>query len=215
MLMTAAALPDIERRSPVTIAADPPILHVFQPVTETAFANGRRDPVHRIVIGDEFIPHRRHTDKPRLPGIVNKGCIAAPAMGIAMLKYRCFKKFAGIFQILQDQGIGILDEDPRPVRIRCHLSLAVYKLNKRHIILLADPVVVLTEGRCRMNDTGAILRGNVVITDDKKSFLVDFPYRVGIERFIVPVLQIPPLKSSQNLTFSVDAFKDGIDQSGR
>ena len=70
MLAAAFALPDIERRAPVTVAADAPILHMLEPVAEAALADGRRNPVHGVVVRDQLVADRRHADEPRLPRVV-------------------------------------------------------------------------------------------------------------------------------------------------
>ena len=62
--MSALALPYIQRRSPVAVAADAPVLHVLNPVSETALADALRNPVDRVVVGDQVVAHRCHLDEP-------------------------------------------------------------------------------------------------------------------------------------------------------
>ena len=64
MLVSAFTFPYIQRCSPVTVAAYAPVLHIFQPVTETALADALRNPVDRVVICDQVILHRCHIDEP-------------------------------------------------------------------------------------------------------------------------------------------------------
>ena len=87
--MSALALPDIERSSPITVTADSPVLNIFQPVAETAFTDAWRDPVDRIVIADQILLHCSHLDVPALTCIVDQRSIASPAERIAVLKCRC------------------------------------------------------------------------------------------------------------------------------
>ena len=62
--MAALALPHVQRRTPIAVAAYAPILHVFEPIAETPFADAFRDPVYRVVVFDEFVAHGGHADKP-------------------------------------------------------------------------------------------------------------------------------------------------------
>ena len=52
MHMSAFTFPYVQRRSPVTVTADTPVLYVFQPVAETAFSNTFRNPVNGVVVAD-------------------------------------------------------------------------------------------------------------------------------------------------------------------
>ena len=87
--MAALAFPYIERCSPVTVSADSPVLNIFQPVAEAAFSDTLRDPVDRVVIPDQILFNCSHLDKPGFSCIVDKWCIASPAVGIAVFKFRC------------------------------------------------------------------------------------------------------------------------------
>ena len=88
MLMATFTFPDIQRRTPVTVTADAPVLNIFQPVAETAFTDTFRNPVDRIVIADQIILHLCHFDEPGFSCIIDQRCIAAPAVWIAVFKFR-------------------------------------------------------------------------------------------------------------------------------
>ena len=64
LLMAALALPHIERRSPVTVARDAPVLNVLKPVAKTPLSDGLWNPVDRIVIAHQILFYRGHLDKP-------------------------------------------------------------------------------------------------------------------------------------------------------
>ena len=91
MLVTALALPDIQRSSPITVPADAPILDIFKPVPKTLLSNTLRDPVDRIIVCDQIILYLRHLDEPRFPRIVKQRRITSPAVWITMLELRCVK----------------------------------------------------------------------------------------------------------------------------
>ena len=86
--MAALTLPYGKRRSPVTVSGDAPVLDVLQPVAEAAFSNGFRDPVDLIVVFNQVVLYGRHLDEPGLSRIIDERRPAAPAVGIAVLKYR-------------------------------------------------------------------------------------------------------------------------------
>ena len=96
----ALALPYIQRCAPVTVSGDTPVLDVLQPVAETALADGFRNPVDRLIVAHQIVPHRRHLDKPGLSRIIDQRRITAPAEGIIMLKLRRVEQFSFFIQIL-------------------------------------------------------------------------------------------------------------------
>ena len=88
VLMTAFTFPNVEWCTPVTVAGKTPVLHVFNPVAETAFADCRRYPVDCIIVGNQFVAYGRHADKPCFARVVKKRRIAAPAVRIAVFENR-------------------------------------------------------------------------------------------------------------------------------
>ena len=169
--MAAFTFPDIQRCSPVTVTGNTPVLNVLQPVSETAFADTFRNPVDGIVVADQILLHCGHLNKPGFPGIIDQRCIASPAVRIIMLKFRCVKQLAFLFQIHKDQRICLLHKDACIGSLCRHISLSVHKLNKGKIVITAHTAVVLTKCRCDMNDTGTVAHGNIVVTGHKMRFL--------------------------------------------
>ena len=55
MLMAAFAFPNRQRRAPVTVTGQAPILYMFEPVAKTAFTDGFRNPVDLVVVGNQLI----------------------------------------------------------------------------------------------------------------------------------------------------------------
>ena len=64
LLMAALALPHIERRSPVTIPRDAPVLNVLKPVAKTPFSDRLWNPVDCVVVAHQVLFYRCHLDKP-------------------------------------------------------------------------------------------------------------------------------------------------------
>ena len=90
--MTAIALPDIKGCAPISVAGDTPVLNILKPVAETALANAFGNPVNGVVVADKVILNIGHFYKPGFTGIVDKGSITAPAIGIIVLKLRRIEK---------------------------------------------------------------------------------------------------------------------------
>ena len=165
-LMTALALPHIERRAPVTVSRNTPVLNILKPVAKTTFSDRFRNPVYSIVIPYQVILHSRHLDKPRLARIVNQRRIAAPAVRIIMLKLRRVKQQSLALQILQNHRVRLLHKHTRIRGFFRHLTLAVYKLYKRKVIFSADICIILTKRRRNMNDTSTVRHRNIIVACD-------------------------------------------------
>ena len=175
---------------------------MLDPVAEAPVADGLRNPVDRIVVCNKCVAHRRHADEPRGTRIVDQRRVAPPAVRIAVRKLGGLKELAALFEIREDQWVGILDKDPRPIRLLCHLALVVDELNKRHAVLAADAVVVLTKGRRDVNDARTVLGRDIVVTGDKESLILHVLIRKRIERLILAVLKIAALHRRKDLTIA-------------
>ena len=172
--MSAGALPYVQRSSPVTVSGNTPVLYVFQPVAETSFTDGFRNPVYSIVICNQFIADCRHADEPGFSCVVDQGRVASPAVRIAVLKLRSRKQQVRILQSLQDKGICFLYKYTRPGSFFGHIAFTVYQLYERKIIFSAYVCIVFTECRCDMNHAGTICQGNVRIAGYIVGFLILF-----------------------------------------
>ena len=198
----ALTLPDIQGRTPIAVPGNGPILDVLQPVAEAALANGLRNPVHRIVVAYQILPHCRLLDVPGLSGIVDQRRITAPAMGILVLEPGGVKEKACLLKILKHHGICLLHKYPGIAGLLCHLALAIDKLNKGKVILPSHLGVILTEGRRNVNNTGTICHGDIIGAGYKICPLALFCYRFPgkiKQRHIFLILQIRALKLFHNL----------------
>ena len=184
--MSALALPDIQRSTPVTVPGKSPVLYIFQPVAETSLTDALRNPVYRIIIAHQIIAHRSHLDEPGLACIINQRCITAPAVRVAMLKLRCGIQQSSRIQILDDlRGNAVLIFEilscntgvTGPFRLLRHHTILIDELQERKIIFSADLAVVLTKCRCDMYNTGTIGHRNIRITYNIVRFLFQL-YRV-------------------------------------
>ena len=212
VLMSAGAFPYVKRCAPVTVAADAPVLYVFQPVSEAALSDCRRNPVYCIVICNKLVADSRHADEPGLTCVVDERCITAPAVWIAVLEYRCLEELAGNFEILDDERVCVLYEYSRPIRILSHFALAVYELYESNIVLVADTGIVFTECRCRMNDTCTVGCCDVIIAHYEECFFIDFADSIRIKRLVLAVLQFFTLHACQYLALTLYSVEYCIDQ---
>ena len=216
MLASALALPDIQRRAPVSVSGNAPVLYIFQPVSEASLADALRDPVDRVVVADQVVLDRRHPDEPRLARIVDQRCVTAPAVRIAVLKYRRGKELARLLQILEDHGISLLDKYSRPLRIRAHTALGVHELYQRYAVLPADAGIVLAECGRAVYDAGTVGHGDIAVTPYEECLAVRLLYgicRALIQRLVFLVLEIPALISLDDLVAALAEYL--IQQSGR
>ena len=117
-----------------------------------------------------------------------------------------------LLQILEDQGIRILDEGAGPGRPLDEFPLGVHQVDKGQPVFPADPVVVLAEGRRDMDDAGAVLHGNIVVADDEPGLLVRLDE--AIQRLVGHPPQAFPVKLLQDLGFPFpkDLFHQGPGQ---
>ena len=172
--MAALALPDIQWCSPVTVSGNTPVLNVLKPVTETSLTDALRNPVDGVVVADQIIFYCCHLDEPGLTCIVDQRCVTSPAVRIIMLEFRCVKKFALFVKVCEDHRVRFLNKYTGVWCFFGHVTLSVYELYKRKIIITANTAVILTKCRCDMNDTSTIAHGNVAVAGYEVSFFVLF-----------------------------------------
>ena len=119
-----------------------------------------------------------------------------------MLKFRRIKKLALFVQVNKYKGIGFLYKYSCVWSFFCHISLSVYKLYKRKVVIAANTVIILTKCRSDMNDTGTVAHSNIAVTYYKMRFFLLFCsclFCAFPERFILFIFQIFTLVSFQNL----------------
>ena len=64
-----------------------------------------------------------------------------------MREFRCLEEQAFVLEVFQDHRVSLLDEYTGPVCLLGEFALAVDKIDKRDVVLLADAVIVFTESR--------------------------------------------------------------------
>ena len=163
MPVAALALPDVKRRAPVAVAAHRPVLDVFQPIAKAALANAFRQPVDRVVVGDQLVLHLGHLNVPALPGVVDKRGVAAPAEGVAVLELGGAEQQAPALQIHQNLLVRVLAEEAGPLGFGGHLALLVHQLHQRQAVFPPHLGVILAKGRGNVHNARAIGEGYIAV----------------------------------------------------
>ena len=200
--VTAGAFPDVQRRAPITVTADTPILYVLQPVAEAALADGFGDPVDGVVVADQILTNRGHLDEPGFSCVVDQGSVTAPAEGILMLELGRVEEQTALVQIGEHHRIRLLDKYAGEGSLLGHVTLGVHELHEGQIVLAAHVGVIRTEGGRDVNHTGTVGHGNVVIAGYIVSLLVLLLANGDSaleERLVFLVFQIGTLVLGENL----------------
>ena len=129
-----------------------------------------------------------------------------------MLELRCLEELAAFLQVIDNHGVSILHEDTGPVCVCRHLALAIHELHKGHIVLAADPVIILTEGRGDVDDAGTVRSGYVIIANYIESLFLQLAYSVIVERLVFTIFQILALVPLKDLPLTFHTIKHGVHQ---
>ena len=166
VLVAALADPHRQGRAPVALAGERPVDDVVQEVAEAAVLDVLRHPVDGLVVGHQLVVHGGHLDEPAAARVVDQRGVAAPAEGIVVLEHRRGDQLAFAFQLLQDDGIGLLDEGALPGGLLAHLALGRDQLEHGDVVVAAHARVILTEGGGDVHDAGTVGHGDVAVGDD-------------------------------------------------
>ena len=201
-LMSAAlAFPYIQRRSPIAVSGNRPVLYIFQPVSKPALANRFRNPIDRIIIRYQFVFYRCLTNVPRFARIVYKWLVATPAMRIFMFKFWRVKKLPSGVKILDYFPVGVFDKQSGKRRLFGHFTLTVDKLHKWQIVIASHFGIVFTKRRRNMYDTCTVRHRYIGIARHKETFfilIIRTHFCAFEQRLILFVLKRSTLETLQN-----------------
>ena len=169
---SAGAFPDVERGAPVAVAGNRPVLHVLEPVAEAALADGFGDPVDGVVVLNEVVADGGHLDIPRFAGVVDQRRVAAPAVRVIVLELRGVEELSFVPEVFEDDGIGLLHEDPGVGRLGGHVAGAVDELYEREVIAASDAGVVFTERGRDVDDARAVAHRDIAVAGDEMAFFL-------------------------------------------
>ncbi len=166
-LVILRASPDRQRRAPIALARQRPVDVVLQPVAVTAVLDGLRMPRGRLVLGEQLLLDRGRPDVPRRLGVVEQRGVASPAVRVAVLVVELAEQQAPLGQVLQQDLVGRLEELPaHQGDLRFERAVRTDGVHHRQAVGAAGEHVVLTESGRLMDQTGAVLGGDVVGEDD-------------------------------------------------
>ena len=190
-LQMAAAFtsPDVDRSTPIPVAGNCPIVDVFKPVSEALLPHKGREPVHFVIVLNQLILQLGHFDIPAGFGVINQRRGASPAMRIVVLNFCLAVDFVFGGQPFNDVHIETVfhyeTTGPRSLHV---FSLFIHRIGNGKIVLSAGIIVIFSKSRSRMNDTGTVLRGDIIAAGNIKGFLIHF--NKGHQLFILNILQI-------------------------
>ena len=192
-LSAPSAFPYVQRRSPIAVPGNAPILDILQPVPEASFSNRFGNPVDRIVIADQVLLHRRHLNEPGLAGIIDQRRIAAPAVGITVFKFGCVKQKPLLFQIRKNHRICLLAENTFVIGLFCHFPFCIHQLYKRQVVISSHVGIVLAECGGDVNNAGTVGQSDIGVTCYiiclLPLFFAQF-HRIIKQRFIFLIFQV-------------------------
>ena len=169
--MSALALPDIERGSPVTFAADAPVLDILDPVAETSLADTLRDPVMVLLLAIRSSLTAVIFNEPGFTRIVDERRVASPAVRVAVLKLRRVEEQPSCVQslILPDRFLYKQSGERRGFRHVFLFHLRAVQKAGRIFFLHSRR---LTECRGNVYDSGTVGQRYIRITCHVECFLV-------------------------------------------
>ncbi|EPY28156.1 hypothetical protein STCU_05273 [Strigomonas culicis] len=199
-LLPVLAVPDGQRRAPVAVARHVPVAGVGEPVGEAARLHELGHPVRLVVRGEETVVDGLHIDEPRVDGLVQQGRLTAPAEGVAVDNGALVHEVAVRLQHLDDVRVGVLHVAPSEVgHVRREEAVLLDRADERpalldNAVLQAHAVIVHTEGRCLVHDTGTGLRRHVVVAENAEGRLLALLGKVGKQRHVLAAHEITTLE---------------------
>ena len=180
VLAVAVADPHVERRAPPALPRESPVDVVRQEVTESAFLDVLRQPVHGAVVLDRAILERRSPDVPGGPRVLDERvAVGAPAERVIVPVLLGVHEQPGVLQVVLDLFVAVLDPaaavalEPlheRAIRFHCAEERHVRARGKRAPMRVE---VVLAEGGGDVNDAGAGVERHEVGCDDAPDHVLE------------------------------------------
>ena len=166
-VVVAVADPDRERGAPVAVARQRPVDVAGQPFSHAPVADLRRVPGRVPVDGEHLVLERRGGGEPGFARDVEQRGLTAPAVRVRVRHPAGPEEVAPAVELLQKQGIGVLDEHPPHQREPLvEAPRVVDGAHEREAVAPAGGVVVRAEGGRDVHDAGAVLRRDEVLEDD-------------------------------------------------
>ena len=203
LLLPVFRPPDRQRYAPVARAAEVPVLQIFEPFAEAAFAGGGGLPVDGLVQFHHPVFGLRGGDEPGIQRIVQDGLVRSPAVRIGV---DVFLHVKGVAFGLQFDGnvhvhglvvcliFIVLDVAAREfAHLIGELALPVHQRQRANAMLAGDLHVVGAKGRRGVHHARAIFSGHEVAGDDLEGITVG-GLSIGQELFVADAEELFPLE---------------------
>ena len=164
--LTAFALPDGDRDSPVPLPGDAPVPGALDPVLLSGGTCPIGDPLDPVDLGEHVALDLGDGDEP-LPGVpVDDGGLAPPAVSVSVLDLLGVEEDSLLLQVLDDLVVGGLDllslHHGECLGVPSCLSDGTERL---HAVPLSGIVIVGTESGCGVDETGVVVLDVIRIDD--------------------------------------------------
>ena len=171
--------PDRQRRAPDAVPGDGPVDGVLDPVAEAAVLDVLRHPPHFVVACPQIVGEIGDAHEPGRHRPIDERRVGAVAVRVAVHDDIALVQAAGVVQVADDVGVGLLDEPVAKVAdLFGELAGHGYRAHERFDPGLSQhAVVVLAEGRGLVHQARALVRGDVVVGDDDERA----PFGLGLE----------------------------------
>ena len=175
--------PHRQRRAPVPIARERPVDVVLEPVAVAAVLDRGREPVRRLVLGEQAVLDRGRADVPGRQRVVHQRGVAAPAVRVGVRIADVAVEQAPGRQVSDQRLVRVLEEQPRDrAGLGAEVPVGGDRVDDRQAVAASHSQVVGAEGRRLVHQTGAVGRGHVVGEHDVVGVLDRRASRTGAGR---------------------------------
>ena len=174
--------PNRNWRAPKTVAANCPVANILQPLTKRSVFGVLRCPINVFVQLQHAIAKFCGFNEPRRDSFVNQRILAAIAVRVGVLVRGLTKNSTSGLQVLGNWLVRF--EDVLAFKVGddgIKFTAFVDRNVGRNSCIVANTLVILTIGRCLVNDSSAIAIAHIVVDQN-------LPGVIGVEFFRINVV---------------------------
>ena len=192
-LAALVALPYRYRSRPVSVSGDVPVTGIFEPLAESAVLNGLGYPVDILVLGDQLVLDLGNIEVPGIHSLVYQRSLTSPAVRIVMLDGTVSNSLTLLVKEADNCGVHLDNVLLAVLLIEVgyflgESALCVNGVHQRDSVVLAGPVVVLTESGSGMYDTNTFVSADIVSCDNSECLIFKI-CKIGEEGLISSAYQ--------------------------
>ena len=182
-------LPYRNRSTPISVSRDIPVTCALKPVAKSSVLDRFGYPVYLLVTFDKSFLDLTDIEIVGIHRLVDKGTLTSPAVRIVMLDSSVGNSLAVVIEESDDHRVHL---DNRLLSLNGieigHLfgksSFCVNGVDKRDTVILAGPVVVLTERGSGMNYTNTLVSSDVISRYHAESAVCRLVCKIGEEGLV-------------------------------